>query len=94
MAETTYSDWVQLTATTMPAPLEDEPQEFKEKASTHNSLTLAWKASEKGTESGYQLEKDVNGTWQELAVVLPLEFTDTNLEPNTSYNYRIRAVFQ
>ena len=91
---TTYSDWVNLTGRTLPSPLENEPQEFKIETATATSLKLSWMPSEIGDESSYQLQKEVDAEWVDLAIVAPLFYTDEGLEPDTLYNYRLRAVFQ
>ena len=95
MAETTYSDWVVLSARTNPIPLEDEPQEFAVEAKTETSITLKWGASERGDETNYEIERETQGEFKPLAEIAAggeLKFQDVNLQPDTQYNYRIRSV--
>lgn len=85
------SEWVLLSATTEPDPLEDEPRNFRVTAKTANTLTLGWDKSEDGSEVGYEIER-LNGTeWQPIWQGVVLNFTDSGLTPVTEYSYRIRS---
>ena len=91
---TTYSDWVSITGTTSPEPLEDEPQNLTIKNSTHNSQTIGWAKSEAGNETAYEVRFKLDGE-PEFGTPLEvqgLEHTFTGLQPSTKYIYEIRSV--
>lgn len=91
---TEYSDWVSITGTTSAAPLEDEPRDLAVKNSTHNSLTIGWKASEEGEEAAYEvrIKKDGETDFSAALEVEGLEHTFSGLDANTKYIAEVRSV--
>ena len=68
------------------------PTGLTEPSSTTTSITLNW-ADNSNNETGFQIQRVINGNYVAIAntAANATTFTDTGLNPSSSYNYRVLA---
>jgi titin len=82
----------EISAVTLP-DVPAAPTNLKAGTLTKNSVSLSW-TDNASNESGYKLERKTGtGTYSQIATfnANTTSYTNTNLAPNTTYTYRVRA---
>ncbi len=93
------SEWTRANASAPPCtggPTLDNPKPLTLTALTSNSLRLQWRNTNQG-QTGFQIQRAVYGSgWQQfnLSGGATTTFTDSSLQCNTRYYYRVRSVRQ
>ena len=73
-------------------PLPAAPANLQATAVSSTAIKLTW-ADNSSNERGFIIERLIGGSWGEVGIVWAnvTEFVDRNLEPLTTYHYRVRA---
>ncbi len=68
------------------------PVNLSASASSSSNIVLNWE-DKSGSESGFKIERKISGNFEQIATVAAdIEtFQDLNLDPATTYTYRVRA---
>lgn len=85
-------------ATTLdPPPPPNGPTGLGVTSASYDSVVLGW-TDASDTEDSFQVQRSVNGgaSWTTVATLGPnaTSFTDTSVDPETSYSYRVRACLE
>jgi hypothetical protein len=90
---TVFVDHLYIRSTTVPGDPPDAPTGLSATTVSAAQIDLAW-SDNSMDEFGFSIERSlVGGSWSEIATEgeNALSYSDTNVTPNTTYNYRVRA---